>query len=159
MAKKKQPEEDLEDELEEDLEDLPSDDKALDKTQAADDVQDSIEPDQEDLAEDLSFQLEEEVEDPYKYLRISIEKDGGADREYYLHIKHQSHGFLNYMVRIVLKIKGVDFAAYKNTSLAPPVIYIRTDGTRGIKLILKDTIKAMKIEWKGMGNAVAALKL
>lgn len=154
MAKKKP----AEDELEEELEDVALDDlKAEDAL--AKKLDDSDEPDQEDLAEELSFQLEEEPEEPYKYLLISIEKDGDANREFYLHVKHQSHGFMNYMVTKILNCKGVDFAAYKNTSLAPPVIYVRTDGNRDIKVILKDAMKLMQIEWKGMGNAVAAMKL
>ena len=153
MAKKKpQTEDALEEDLEDViLEDLHAEDALENK------LDDSADSDQEDLAEELSFQLEEEPEEPYKYLLLTIEKD--TDHEFYLHIKHQSHGFLNYMVTKILKTKSVEFAAYKNTSLAPPVIYIRTDGNRDIKAILKDTMRLIITEWKGMGNAVAAMKL
>ena len=65
---------------------------------------------------------------------------------------------MNYLITKILKCKGVEFAAYKITSLEPPTMYIRTDGTKDIKNILKEALKLMKIDWKGMGNAVQTIK-
>jgi len=110
------------------------------------------------IAEDLSKQLEEEkVEKPFKYLQIAIEKEN--DIEYFIKVRHQSHGFLNYFTNKLLNISGVAFAAYKITSLDDSTIYIRIDKTRDIKDILKEGVKMMRIEWKGMANAVSAMKI
>jgi len=109
------------------------------------------------IADSLYSQLEEETEPQnYKYLQLALEQN--QENEFFLHVKHQSHGFMNYMVSLLLKTPGVSYAAYKLTSLAPAVIYIRIDGTRDIKGILKETIQKMRTEWKGMKNAVAAMK-
>lgn len=109
----------------------------------------------QDLAERLTLELAEPQRD-FKYLKISIDQHN--DIEYYVHVKHQSHGFMNYLVTKTLKCKGVDFAAYKNTSMEPPVLYIRVDGTKSIKNIIKEAIKLMRIDWKGMKNAVSSIK-
>ena len=110
----------------------------------------------EDLAERLSQELIEPQRD-FKYLKISLEQEESGT-EFYVHVIHQSHGFMNYLITKVLKCKGVEFAAYKNTSLEPPVMYIRTDGSKDIKNILKEALKLMRIDWKGMGNAVSTIK-
>lgn len=110
----------------------------------------------EDLAERLSQELTEPQRD-FKYLKISIEQEENGT-EFYVHVIHQSHGLMNYLITKVLKCKGVEFAAYKNTSLEPPVMYVRTDGSKDIKNILKEALKLMKIDWKGMGNAVQTIK-
>ncbi len=137
-----------EDELEKDL----MEDSVASKSES------SVEtPDTNDLADIISEQLETEEVKDYKYLKLMLEQL--SEREYELHIKHQSHGFMNYLVSKVIKCSGVDFAAYKNTSLAPPVLYIRIDGTKDIKNVLREAIKIMKTEWKGMGNAVSAMKI
>ena len=90
-------------------------------------------------------------------MKISVEQEENGT-EFYVHIIHQSHGFMNYLITKVLKCKGVEFAAYKNTSLEPPVMYIRTDGKKEIKNILKEAIKLMKIDFNGMKNAVSTIK-
>ena len=110
----------------------------------------------EDLAERLSQELIEPQRD-FKYLKISVEQEENGT-EFYVHVIHQSHGFMNYLITKVLKCKGVEFAAYKNTSLEPPVMYVRTDGSKEIKNILKEALKLMRIDWKGMGNAVQTIK-
>ncbi len=110
----------------------------------------------EDLAERLSQELIEPQRD-FKYLKISVEQEEN-ETEFYVHVVHQSHGFMNYLITKVLKCKGVEFAAYKNTSLEPPVMYVRTDGSKDIKNILKEALKLMRIDWKGMGNAVSTIK-
>ncbi|WP_371806281.1 RpoL/Rpb11 RNA polymerase subunit family protein [Candidatus Lokiarchaeum ossiferum] len=139
------------------LEDELDDELMADKSE--DIKKKSEEPSSElDLADTLADQLEdEEMVKDWKYLKLSLEQEN--TNNYYLHVNHQSHGFMNYLVSKVLKCNGVSFAAYKNTSLSPANIYIRTDGTRDIKLILKEAVKLMRTEWKGMGNAVAAMKI
>lgn len=113
---------------------------------------------QDEIAESLSRQLEGELEGKaFKYLELSIAQI--SDTEFNVIIKHQSHGFLNYFVSKVLQCKGVDFAAYKNQSISDPVIYVRTDGKQQIKGILQEALKYARTEWKGMKNAVNAMKL
>ena len=63
------------------------------------------------------------------------------------------------MVSKIIQCKGVDFVAYQHLSIADPKIYIRTDGKREVKDILKEAIKYSRTEWKGMKNAIEAAKL
>ncbi|TFH27011.1 MAG: hypothetical protein E4G98_06535 [Promethearchaeota archaeon] len=148
MAKKKSVEEELDEDLLDDdeiIEDAFDDESPAGKTK-------------DELADLLSSQLEEEIQGrEFKYLQIQIEKD--TDREYFIIVKHQSHGFMNYLVSQVLKCGGVDFAAYKFTSLDPPKLYVRLEEGRDIKVVLKEALGKMRTEWKGMKNAVAAMKL
>ncbi len=162
MGKKKTAEKDLDDDAfseldnKEELEDLRKEEQ---KAKASSDIESSTTSDDtssEDLAERLSQELIEPQRD-FKYLKISVEQEENGT-EFYLHVRHQSHGFMNYLVTKALKCKGVEFAAYKNTSLEPPVMYVRTDGTKEIKNILKEALKLMRIDWKGMGNAVQTIK-
>lgn len=113
---------------------------------------------QDEIAESLSRQLEGEIEGKaFKYLELSIAQI--SDTEFNVIIKHQSHGFLNYFVSKILQCKGVEFAAYKNQSISDPVIYVRTHGNQKIKSILQESLKYARTEWKGMKNAISALKL
>ena len=162
MGKKKTAENDLDDKAfgefdnKEELEDLKKEEQ---KAKESSDIASSTTSDDgssEDLAERLSQELTEPQRD-FKYLKISVEQENNGT-EFYVHVQHQSHGFMNYLITKVLKCKGVEFAAYKNTSLEPPVMYIRTDGTKEIKNILKEALKLMRIDWKGMGNAVQTIK-
>ncbi len=149
MAKKKSVEEELEGEL------LNEDDESIEDSL---DVEIPADKTKEELADLLSSQLEEEIQGrEFKYLQIQIEKDN--DTEYYIIVRHQSHGFMNYLVAQVLKCKGVDFVAYKSTSLDPPRLYVRLEDGHDIKAVLKDALGKMRTEWKGMKNAVAAMKL
>jgi len=140
----------------EELEDLRKEEQ---KAKTSSNITSSITSDDvssEDLAERLSQELTEPQRD-FKYLKISIEQEKNGT-EFYVHVQHQSHGFMNYLVTKVLKCKGVEFVAYKNTSLEPPVMYIRTDGSKDIKNIIKEAIKLMQIEFRGMKNAVSTIK-
>lgn len=140
----------------EELEDLRKEEKKAKTSVQPHQMTTSDDSSSEDLAERLSQELIEPQRD-FKYLKISVEKEEN-ETEFYVHVKHQSHGFMNYLVTKVLKCKGIEFVAYKNTSLEPPVMYIRTDGTKEIKNILKEALKLMRIDWKGMGNAVSTIK-
>ncbi|MHA1721008.1 MAG: RpoL/Rpb11 RNA polymerase subunit family protein [Promethearchaeota archaeon] len=164
MSKRKTAEKKIDDEIFKELdkdeillEDIRKEDQAIKSPTKTSDTPSAGTTSSEDLAELLSQELTEPSRD-FKYLKIAIEQEG-TENEYYVHVKHQSHGLMNYLITKVLKCKGVDFAAYKNTSLEPPVMYIRTDGSRDIKNILKEALKLMRIDWKGMGNAVNSLKI
>lgn len=160
MGKKKTAENDLDNEAfgeldnKEELEDLRKEELKAQTQMTSSTTSDDASS--EDLAERLSQELIEPQRD-FKYLKISIEQEENGS-EFYLHVQHQSHGFMNYLVTKVLKCKGVEFSAYKNTSLEPPVLYVRTDGSKEIKNILKEALKLMRIDWKGMGNAVQTIK-
>lgn len=139
-------------------------DEELDEEFLEEDIDSDLDSDipseksKDELAEMLSSQLEEEIsQQDYKYLKLYIEQE--SKFEYYVTVEHQSHGFMNYLVSKVLKCAGVEFAAYKLTSLDPAKLYIRIDPSRDIKTILKEALVKMKTEWKGMKNAVAAMKL
>ena len=160
MGKKKTAENDLDNEAfgeldnSEELEDLRKEEQKAQTKMTSSTTSDDTSS--EDLAERLSQELIEPQRD-FKYLKISIEQEENGT-EFYVHVIHQSHGFMNYLVTKVLKCKGVEFSAYKNTSLEPPVLYVRTDGKKEIKNILKEALKLMRIDWKGMGNAVSTIK-
>lgn len=149
MAKKKTAEEELDEEFLDESDDFEG---------LIDDEDDKIDKSKEDLAELLSSQLDDEfLGNEYKYLQLKIEQEN--EFEYYVTVKHQSHGFMNYFVAKILKCTGVEFAAYKATSLDPPKIYVRLDASHDIKKILQEALLLMRTEWKGMKNAVAAMKL
>ena len=99
----------------------------------------------DDIADKLTEQLEEEEsKKDYKYVGLSISED--APNEWTMYVKNQGHGFCNYLVSKILKIKGINYAAYKLTSLEPAKFLIRSDGTKDIKGILKEAVKLMQIE-------------
>ncbi|MHA1476203.1 MAG: hypothetical protein ACTSQ5_13590, partial [Promethearchaeota archaeon] len=106
MGKKKTAENDLDDDAfseldnKEELEDLRKEEQ---KAKASSDIASSSTSDDassEDLAERLSQELIEPQRD-FKYLKISVEQERNGT-EFYVHIQHQSHGFMNYLVTKVL---------------------------------------------------------
>ena len=162
MAKKKA-EETTKDELDdeffgddsESLKDLQEEDASLEVVESAPSAEDT--PADTD-AEDLSSLLEEEIIlKDYKHLTVEVEQDG--DERYVITIDHQSHGFMNYFVSKILKVKGVTFAAYKLTSLEPAKLKVHLDGSKDILTVMKESQKLMSIEWKGLSNAFAAMKI
>ena len=75
------------------------------------------------IAEDLSKQLEEEkVEKPFKYLQIAIEKEN--DIEYFIKVRHQSHGFLNYFTTKLLNIFSVRVVESRSIKLSSSVLLL-----------------------------------
>ncbi|RLI64357.1 MAG: hypothetical protein DRO88_07525 [Promethearchaeia archaeon] len=140
-------------------EELDGDFLSVDKD-SDENIEEDVPSDQskEELAEILSSQLGEEIpQRDYKYLKIHIEQE--SEFEYYVIVEHQSHGLMNYMVSKMLKCSGVEFCAYKQTSFDPPKMYVRLNSFRDIKSVLREALTKMKTEWKGMKNAVAAMKL
>jgi DNA-directed RNA polymerase subunit L len=161
MAKKtaaKTTDDELEDEIfgvdEEVKDDAPDSEPSADP--------ESSEPSTEEVSQEIAdllarqLELKEEVRD-YKYLKLVLEE--ASEDKFLVTVKSQSHGLMNYLVSKVLKIKGVLFSAYKNTSLEEPKIIIHTDGSKDINAILKEASKLMRIELKGVGNAIASLKI
>ena len=67
-----------------------------------------------------------------------------------------SHGFLNFLTNILLKEKGVEYAAYKKTSLENPIMTIITDGTASVKKILQNSCKKINNELKAIQDAFQA---
>jgi DNA-directed RNA polymerase subunit L len=97
----------------------------------------------EDLAE-LEFEPEEEKPN-YRFLDLKLIK-GSKENDYELSIISQSHGFCNIFVKHLLKIKGVNIAAYKDTGLEPPTIFIRLEKGFNIKKILNQGIETLREE-------------
>ena len=94
----------------------------------------------------------DETQPNFKHLQLSIIQN--SEFEYFIRIKHQDHGFLNYFSLKLLKIKGVKLAAYKITDLESPRVLVQLDGSKDIKTVLKETISQMRIELKGLKNAI-----
>ncbi|MFX1493657.1 MAG: RpoL/Rpb11 RNA polymerase subunit family protein [Promethearchaeota archaeon] len=148
MAKKKSKpkEEDELDELDDDLlEDVdsiyPSLGRENDKIKEGE--QFSTEDD-EILEEEYRYEMEELPKQPeYKYLNLTLSK-GKKENDYKLAVEGQSHGFLNILVKHLLKIEGVKSAAYKVTRIDPPEVFIRIEEGYKIKQVLRNGIESLK---------------
>ncbi|MFX1310045.1 MAG: RpoL/Rpb11 RNA polymerase subunit family protein [Promethearchaeota archaeon] len=102
----------------------------------------------EEIIEEEEFELEEEPRFPdYKYLKIELNR-GQDETDYELLIEGQSHGFCNILVKHLLKIEGVNIAAYKVTGIEPSKIFIRLENTQDyeIKDILHKGIESLREE-------------
>lgn len=102
----------------------------------------------EEYIEEEEFELEEEPRFPdYKYLNIELNR-GQDETDYELLIEGQSHGFCNILVKHLLKIEGVNIAAYKVTGIEPSKIFIRLENTQDyeIKDILHKGIESLREE-------------
>ncbi|MFW9945628.1 MAG: RpoL/Rpb11 RNA polymerase subunit family protein [Candidatus Odinarchaeota archaeon] len=148
MAKKKSKpkEEDELDELDDDLlEDVdsiyPSLGRKNDKIKEGE--QFSTEDD-EILEEEYRYEMEELPKQPeYKYLNLTLSK-GKKENDYKLAVEGQSPGFLNILVKHLLKIEGVKSAAYKVTRIDPPEVFIRIEEGYKIKQVLRNGIESLK---------------
>ena len=89
----------------------------------------------ESSEEELEYEMEEEIELPtYKYLDLKLNKISGSN-DYELIVEGQSHGFCNIFVKHLLKIEGVNIAAYKVTGLESPKIFIRVEDSKKYNII------------------------
>jgi DNA-directed RNA polymerase subunit L len=89
----------------------------------------------ESSEEELEYEMEEEIELPtYKYLDLKLNKTSGLN-DYELIVEGQSHGFCNIFVKHLLKIEGVNIAAYKVTGLESPKIFIRVEDSKKYNII------------------------
>ncbi|UCC20811.1 MAG: hypothetical protein JSV62_05900 [Promethearchaeota archaeon] len=146
MAKKKAPiTEDIdEDELEELLEEeeIESVYPKLEERKELEAIPESF----DEAIEEEEFELEEEPRFPdYKYLNLELNK-GQGDNDYELLVEGQSHGFCNIFVNHLLKIEGVNIAAYKFTNIEPAKIFIRLEDKYKIKDVLHKAIESLREE-------------
>ncbi len=146
MAKKKkiEPEEDLDADFEdEEVESVyPETEKKL--SEELEEIEKT--PEEEEEFEELEYELEEELEIPeYKYLNLNL-SIGLSENDYELQIEGQSHGFCNILVTHLLKIEGVNMAAYKYTRIEPAKIFIRLEPGHKIKDIIYKGIEALRDE-------------
>ncbi len=109
----------------------------------------------EPIAEEIEEIIEEEEEKKdYKYLKARfVETKGDINRIEFL---GASHGFLNLLTAKLIQEKGVKFSAYKETSIAPPILTVITDGTIPLKKILKNASVNMKKEIEELKKTVQA---
>ena len=98
-------------------------------------------------------EIEEEIRKDYKYLKARILEQ--HNNIYQIEFLGISHGFLNYLSSKLIGEKGVNYSAYKETSLSPPVLTVVTDGTISIQKILKNTCKEMKSNISSLKKAIA----
>ncbi len=98
-------------------------------------------------------EIEEEIRKDYKYLKARILEQ--HNNIYQIEFLGISHGFLNYLSSKLIDEKGVNYSAYKETSLSPPVLTVVTDGTISIQKILKNTCKGMKSNISSLKKAIA----
>lgn len=107
------------------------------------------ETEEEEIEEE---EIEEEKRKDYKYLKARILEQ--HNNIYQIEFLGISHGFLNYLSSKLLNEKGVNYSAYKETSLSPPVLTVVTDGTLSIQKILKNTCKEMKSNISSLKKAI-----
>ena len=120
--------------------DVSNDSKSKEESVAIDVV------DEEEEEEEESYEVEPEPEPTYKFLTLSMKKEGVRNDDYVLSVEGQSHGFCNIFVQLLLETEGVNSAAYKITKLVPPEIFIRLEDGYKIKKILYNTIETLRAE-------------
>ena len=111
---------------------------------------------EENSEDELILEEEEEQEElkDYKHLKARlIEQKNNSFRIEFI---DASHGFLNFLTNILLKEKGVEYAAYKKTSLENPIMTIITDGSGSVKTILQSACKKIDNELKAIKSAFQA---
>lgn len=85
------------------------------------------------------------IKKDYKYLKASLISHTG--NIFKIQIEGESHSLLNNLCNNLLKIKGIEYAAYKETSIEPAVLTIITDGSIDLRKTLKATTSEMKKEF------------
>ena len=144
-TRKKNDEEDLLDDSGDEISENPKEGE-IETTSLIEEGEDETSPMEEE-------EIEEEIRKDYKYLKARIlEKNNNIYQIEFLGI---SHGFLNYLSSKIMHEKGVNYSAYKETSLSPPVLTVVTDGTISIQKILKSTCKVMKSNISSLKKAIA----
>lgn len=96
------------------------------------------------LDEDMDLGFEEEPEEEkYKHLKLNL-VEKAEKNSYELKVIEQSHGFCNILVKTLLKLEGVDMAAYKVTKIAPAQIFIQLKDGYDINDILYEGITSLR---------------
>jgi DNA-directed RNA polymerase subunit L len=110
-------------------------------------------PEEEPEEEEILLGVEEETEQlkDYKHLKARLIEQ--KNNSYRIEFIDASHGFLNFLTNILLKEKGVEYAAYKKTSLGNPIMTIITDGSVSVKKILQNSGKKIKDELNAIQEA------
>lgn len=161
MAKKKTakketetPEEEIPEEEDEELENLMFGDSGdSDEDTPSSSANQGETPGDSGSFSDLEDEAEEEQEkDDYRHLKARyIEKFGDSHS---VEFKGVSHGFLNYLVSILLKDKGVKYSAYKETSIHPPVLSLILDDKKTVTKTLLSACDVMEKEVQDLKNAI-----
>jgi DNA-directed RNA polymerase subunit L len=166
MAKKKieeSEEEELSD-LDDDISELEDEDIVLPKIEKEDPEK------EEEVAETPAVEFEAEDEDldlltdeqpellvkDYKFIKPDIVK-GVNEFDYELIMEGQSHGFCNILVKHLLKIEGVNIAAYKITNIDNPKIFLRIQEGYKVKDIIFKGIAALQDEVSSVEKVFAKL--
>jgi DNA-directed RNA polymerase subunit L len=153
MAKKKTTSSDTKDE---ELDVIDNSESKVSENSEEDKVEDSslIEEEEDETSPPIEEEeIEEEKRKDYKYLKARILEQ--HNNIYQIEFLGISHGFLNYLSSKLIDEKGVNYSAYKETSLSPPVLTVVTDGTLSIQKILKNTCKEMKSNISSLKKAIA----
>lgn len=120
-----------------------------------DDGEAEVKPEDE-LDDDLFSDLEEEeieIKD-YEYVKARLlERENNLYKVEFLGV---SHGFLNYIIEKLLKVESVEFAAYKETSLSPPILTVKIIGKKTIKKAIQEAVVMMKTELKSLKKEIKA---
>ncbi len=95
----------------------------------------------------------EQIKD-YKHLKARLIEQ--KKNSYRIEFIDASHGFLNYLTNILLKEKGVEYAAYKKTTLGNPIMTIITDGSISVKKILQVSGKKINDELNAIQDAFSS---
>jgi DNA-directed RNA polymerase subunit L len=132
-----------------------------------DELEDDLFEEEPDLIDDSSSEMQieedeivleeefiEEEEKDYKHVKARLLDVN--NNIYRVEFKGVSHGFLNYLSSKILHVSGVNYSAYKETSLNPPILTVVTDGSVTLKKIFKETNKIMKDEWTSLKKNVEA---
>lgn len=177
-SKAKEPEEEKKDEIvsDEELESqlLGSSEKTTEDVSEAEPVVDEVKPEKPKKPKVKDEQIEfkpaspepELVSEPtptkkeadvvkkdYKYLKARLISHTG--NIYKIQMEGESHSVLNNLCTNLLKTKGIEYAAYKETSIDPAVLTIITDGSIDLKKTLKSTTSEMKKEFVELKKIVS----
>ena len=97
----------------------------------------------EDETFDIIEEQQEEVKD-YKFMKGEL--IGTKGNVHRIRITDADHGFLNLLSAKLLATDGVEYAAYKSTSLDPPIMTIMTKGKVKLIDILSTACEKMRSE-------------
>lgn len=98
--------------------------------------------------------IEEENEEIKDYKFMKAELIGTKGNVHRIRITDADHGFLNLLSAKLLATEGVEYAAYKATSLDPPIMTVMTEGKTKLITVLKKASEAMKKETEDLRKIV-----
>jgi DNA-directed RNA polymerase subunit L len=112
-------------------------------------------PAAEPVTDTVSYKKEtpEVPKKDYKYLKGRLLNQTG--NIYKVQVEGESHTLLNNLCVKLLSTKGVEYAAYKETSIDPAVLTVITDGKIDVKKTLKAVCADMKKEFVELKKLVS----